>query len=133
MKAPASTFDMCLISAPAAKKPATLEPTTTTLIASSASASSITLFNPSMIGVPRAFAGGRCKVTRSTLSPTRSETTAFAPVSGIAQTFPIDWDVTDVTGVAGIARSRETASPDRLRAPPGPRRTRAACNRSTGR
>ena len=69
----ASTEDMCLISAPAAKKPGSAEDTTMTL-AGRLSAASSPLCRPSMMPGPKAFAGAWLR-TISTIGPeTRSAT-----------------------------------------------------------
>src|SRR3954468_24520571 len=64
---------MCLMSAPAAKKPLTREATTTTLASaiSSSEASS-----PSMMGSPSALAGGRRSASVTMSSPWRSISTS---------------------------------------------------------
>src|SRR6202035_5864574 len=66
----ASTDDMCLMSAPAAKKPGRAEDTTMTL-AGNASAASSPMCSPSMIGSPNALAGGRLSMISTTEPATR--------------------------------------------------------------
>src|ERR1700738_1494989 len=66
----AFTVDMCLMSAPAAKKPGNAEDTTMTF-AGNASAASSPLCRPSMIVGPNALAGGRLSMISSTDPVTR--------------------------------------------------------------
>src|SRR5919112_6043260 len=66
---------MCLMSAPAAKNPGILEPTTRTLTAGSASARSSAACRPSMIGSPSALAGGRSSTMLRIPSPAASHVT----------------------------------------------------------
>ena len=63
MKDSASIEDMCLMSAPAAKKPSKAEVTIMTLTSPARSAASMAACSPSRIGTPRALAGGRSSVT----------------------------------------------------------------------
>src|SRR5262245_60899239 len=79
---------MCLMSAPAAKKPSMRDAITTTLISGVASAWSSAAVRPSTIGRPSALAGGRFRTIVSTPSPASSQRTtaswaAATVVSGI--------------------------------------------------
>src|ERR687891_581871 len=67
---------MCLMSAPAAKKPSIRDATTRILTSGSASAWSSAACRPSTIGRPSALAGGRSSDTMRTPCPARSQATA---------------------------------------------------------
>src|SRR5215218_6365048 len=74
---------MCLMSAPAAKKPGMREVTTTTLTPGSPSANSSAAFRPSTIGRPSALAGGRSSTMQRTPSAGASQPTAGTVASAI--------------------------------------------------